>query len=346
MTKPKNDNTVYTYNAEIQKRELANELKDGEVLVKVYAVGFNHRELWIRKGLYPRIQVGAVYGADGAGVVVSSSKAGDELLNKRVFLTPARGWKNSLDGPETQYGILGGCVFPSLGTFSEYVILEREEVIEIPDHLEFEHAAAWPVAAVTAWRAVVMKGQVQSGQNVLITGIGGGVALIVLQICVALGANVYVTSGDEAKIQKAVELGAKGGINYKSEKFPQDLVALLNKKQLDVVIDGAGGDLFKKLGKTLKLGAKVVCYGMTAAPEIKLTMHEVLRNIELKGSTMGSDAELREATAFIAKHRIVPVVSHVLEGLESAEEGFKLLEEGKHFGKVILRICRDSTSRF
>ena len=124
------------------------------------------------------------------------------------------------------FSVVGGVKLVDFGTFSQYVVVERDQVIQTQDHVDDVHAAAWPLGAVTAWRyvclcdqlylsmlriavdrATIINGAVKKGDNVLITGIGGGVALIALQICVAQGANVYVTSGSEAKIRKAVELG-------------------------------------------------------------------------------------------------------------------------------------------
>ncbi|KAF4614488.1 hypothetical protein D9613_002477 [Agrocybe pediades] len=277
------------------------------------------------------------------GIVIASGTPDDPLLNKRVFLTPTRGWNEDPQGPESRFGILGGSAFPPLGTFAEHVLVERDEVIETPDHLEDIHAAAWPIGGVTAWRAVHVNAQVQKGQNVLITGIGGGVALLAMQICLAKGANVYVTSGDEGKIQKAVSLGAKGGANYKEKNWPAQIGALLAKDagkgaMIDAIIDSAGGDIMGQAGKLLKQGGRVVCYGMTASPKITLTIRQVLANQQLIGSTMGSRADLRTATSFIAAHRIVPIISHVVDGLESAEEGFDLIKAGDHFGKVVIKL--------
>ncbi|KAG6872132.1 hypothetical protein C0995_012669 [Termitomyces sp. Mi166 len=202
--------------------------------------------------------------------------------------------------------------------------------------------AAWPLGAVTAWRAAVVNGQVSSGQNVLITGIGGGVALLALQICIAKGASVYVTSGSQDKIQKAIALGAKGGVNYKDKKWPSQLGALLGKgRELDVVIDSGGGEIMMQTNKILKHGGRVVCYGMTASPKISFTMREVLKNQRLIGSTMGSHQDLVDATNFLAEHRIVPVISHVFEGLEGAEQGFETIKRGEQFGKVVVKISSD-----
>ncbi|KAF8967307.1 hypothetical protein BDZ97DRAFT_1804430 [Flammula alnicola] len=316
--------------------------KPGEVLVKIGAVGFNHKDVWIRMGQYPNIAIGAVFGGDGAGTVIASGTPNDPLLNTRVFLTPTRGWEKDPQKPESRFGILGGGAYPPLGTFAEYVVVERDQVIPTPEHLDDVHMAAWPIGGVTAWRAVAVNAQVQKGQNVLITGIGGGVALLAMQICLAKGANVYVTSGNQVKIDKAISLGAKGGANYKDKDWPEQIGALLRREKkdamLDAIIDSAGGDIMGQAGKILKQGGRVVCYGMTASPKITLTMRQVLANQQLLGSTMGSHQDLKDATDFLAKHRIVPIVSHVLNGLESADEGFELIKRGDQFGKVVIKL--------
>ncbi|KAF8065366.1 hypothetical protein FPV67DRAFT_1502554 [Lyophyllum atratum] len=322
-------------------------LKQGELLVRVGAAGFNHRDVWIRKGQYPRIAFGGVFGADGAGTVVAAHESNEPLLNKRVFLTPSRGWEKHPEAPESNFGILGGVSFPPLGTFTEYLVVERDQVIPTPDHLDDVQVAAWPLGGVTAWRAAIVNGLVSAGQNVLITGIGGGVALIALQICIAKGAFVYVTSGNPEKIQKAVALGAKGGVNYKDKDWPAQLRALLarsknGKTELDVVIDSGGGEIMVQISGILKQGGRVVCYGMTASPKISFTMREVLKNQRLIGSTMGSHQDLIDATNFMAEHRILPIISHVFDGLEAAEQGFEIMERGDQFGKMVVRIREDN----
>ncbi|CAL1705392.1 unnamed protein product [Somion occarium] len=260
--------SVYPNDAVLETKPVPK-LGKGYVLVKINAAGFNHRDLWIRKGQYPSIIHGSTFGADGAGVVIASGDENDPLVNKRVFLVPTRGWENDPYAPESpKFTILGGGGFMSpLGTFAQYVVVERDQVIPSPDHLDDEHISAWPVGGVTAWRAVVINALVKKGDNVLITGIGGGVALIALQLCVALGANVYVSSGNEEKIRKAVSLGAKGGVNYKADDWSSELEALLRKQQgptaaLSAIIDSGGGDLMTRLGRLLKSGGRVVVYGL------------------------------------------------------------------------------------
>ncbi|KAJ7087673.1 NAD-P-binding protein [Mycena belliarum] len=318
-------------------------LKPGEVLVKISAAAFNHRDLWIRKGLYPRIAMGSTLGADGAGTVIASADAADPLLKQRVFLTPMWGWDSDPNGPESQYGTLGGSSFPLLGTFAEYVVVPRAEVVLTPSYLTDVQIAAWPLAGLTAWRALMGLARVEAGHNVLITGIGGGVALTALQLCVAMGAAVYVTSGSPDKIGRAVALGAKGGASYKDANWPAQIAAQVKantpgRPALDAVLDSGGAEIMTRVGAHLKLGGRVVCYGMTAGPTIAMTMREVMRGQQLLGTFMGSRADLDAATAFLAAHKIVPVVSAVLPGLAAAERGFEMMQTGAQFGKIVVKI--------
>ncbi|KAH9852754.1 NAD-P-binding protein [Lenzites betulinus] len=335
------------HDAVLEERPLP-ELKPGHVLVRIHAAAFNHRDHWIRKGMYPGLGFGSVLGADAAGVVIAAGDRNDALLNKRVFLVPMRGWERHPDAPESRFYILGGGNTTPLGTFTQYIVVERDQVIPTPEHLDDVHAAAWPLGAVTAWRATMVNGAVQSGDNVLITGIGGGVALIALQLCIARGANVYVTSGNEDKIRRAVALGAKGGVSYKADDWPKQLAQLLKQNGasvLSTVIDAGGGDIMGKTSSILKAGGRVVVYGMHANPSIKMTMREVLKNQKLFGSTMGSKQDLLDATAFLATHHIVPIVSDVLDGLEGAQRGFEILARGEQFGKVVVRVAPPTDSQ-
>src|SRR5690606_30627812 len=122
----------------------------------------------------------------------------------------------------SDFKILG---LPDDGTFAEYLDVPIQNLYAMPEHLSFEEAAAFPLAGLTAYRALFKKGELSSGQNLLITGVGGGAATMALQMGVALGAHVWVTSSSESKIEKAISLGAKGGVNYRNEDWDQELLS-------------------------------------------------------------------------------------------------------------------------
>lgn len=232
-----------------------------QVVIKMHAAALNHRDLFLRQALYPGIAFGVPLLADGVGTVVSvGSDASPEWKGKRVVLNPGTGWKDDLDGPEdkTGYKILGGTKTLPNGTLQEYVLIEQAELEEAPAHLSNAEAAALPLTGLTAWRATFVKcgeRNLQPGRNILITGIGGGVALAALEFARANGANVYVTSSNDEKINKAIALGAKGGVNYKQDDWDKKLLALLpaENKQLDAIVDGAGSDVVSRGARLLKV---------------------------------------------------------------------------------------------
>jgi NADPH:quinone reductase-like Zn-dependent oxidoreductase len=234
-----------------------------QLLIKIHAAALNHRDLFIRQHLYPGVAFNIPLLADGCGTVVQCGSSADtKWQGKRVVINPGSGWDESLEGPEAKdgYKILGGTKQNPNGTLQEYMVIEQGEVEEAPGHLSDAEAAAVPLTGLTAWRAVMVKcgeGNLAKGKNVLITGIGGGVALSALEFARVSGANVWVTSGSQEKIDKAVKLGAKGGVNYKEKDWDKKLLGMLPKenKAIDVIVDGAGGDVVSKGARLLKVSA-------------------------------------------------------------------------------------------
>ncbi|RDA95081.1 hypothetical protein CP533_2138 [Ophiocordyceps camponoti-saundersi (nom. inval.)] len=318
-----------------------------QVLVRMRAAALNHRDLFQRRHLYPAIAFDRALLSDGSGVIVSHGlNVAPTLLGKNVVLAPMRGWTSDPLGPEpgSRIEVAGGSQGCDSGTARDYMLLPACEVEVAPRHLSAVEAAALPLAGLTAWRAVVSKARVTSGQNVLITGVGGGVALQALQFVVALGARAFVTSGEPAKISRAcTTLGADAGVSYRLPDWDVRLRELLPKERpyLDAVIDGAGGDIIARSLTLLRQGGVVVQYGMTIAPTMDWTMRAVMANIELKGSTGGSRREFADMVAFVAENKIRPVVCRSVSGLahlEAIDGLFEDMDKGRQFGKLVIEI--------
>jgi len=248
-------------------------------VIKILAASLNHRDLFIRQNLYPGIDASVPLGADGVGIVQSGSTSDLDAKwrGKRVVLVPGVGWDSNPLAPEARghYKILGGVKGAPCGTLSEYVAVEEKQVVLCPGYLSHSEAAAFPLAGLTAYRALFTKGGVKSGSKILITGIGGGVGLAALLLAVSAGAEVYVTSSSEQKIERAKKLGAKDGILYTVENWSRELKK--RSGELDVVLDSAGGDIVTQATPLLKQGGTIVTYGMTLGPKTYFTMQAVLK---------------------------------------------------------------------
>ncbi|MEM8585591.1 MAG: zinc-binding dehydrogenase [Bacteroidota bacterium] len=304
----------------------------GQALVKIHAAALNHRDLWIQKGLYPGIELPSVLGSDGAGVVEEVGHGVDKSwLGKEVLVYPALGWPSKQDWPSRDYRVLG---MPQDGTMAEYLCIDAANLYEKPKHLSYPQAAACSLAGLTAWRALVIRAGLRSGERVLITGIGGGVAQMGLQFAVKAGAQVYVSSSSPKKIAAAESMGAAGGINYKDEDWPEQLKALSGG--IDLVLDSSPlADLNRYL-RFLNTGGRIAYYGATATREAHLNLGKFFfKQISLLGSTMGSMGDFGDMLDFISEHEIdIPVDSTY--PLSDFKAAFERMEKGEQMGKIVL----------
>lgn len=295
----------------------------GEAVIDLCAAALNHRDLFITQGLYAGIRYPCIFGSDGAG----------EWKGRRVVIYPALEWGGNPHFQGKNFRVLG---MPDDGTFAEQIRLPRSSIFPMPEHLEWEQAAALPLAGLTAWRTLFSRCQLKKGEKVLITGIGGGVALMALQLAVAAGARVFVTSSSEEKIRRSVELGAEAGINYREEGWDKRLKQ--DAGGFDVVVDSAAGNGFAALPALCNPGARIGVYGGTLGKIDGLSMQPVFwKQISILGSTMGSPREFRQMLSFVEKHRIAPVVDSVFSIMEG-NAAFERMARGEQFGKIVLRI--------
>lgn len=295
----------------------------GEALVTLRAAALNHRDLFITEGLYANIKFPVILGSDGSG----------EYRGRPVVIDPSLDWGADPRAQGRAFRVLG---MPDDGTFAEQIAIPRANLHPKPGHLSWEQAAALPLAGVTAWRVLFTRCQLCPGERVLITGIGGGVALTALQLAAAAGAEVFVTSGSDEKIEKAVALGAKGGANYRQTDWDKTL-----KKEaggFDIVLDSAGGDGFGALPGLCNPGARIGVYGGTLGKINGLSPQPVFwKQLSILGSTMGTRLDFRRMLAFVTKHEIVPAVDSVFS-LAEGNAALKRMEHAEQFGKIVLKM--------
>lgn len=307
----------------------------GEVVVSLRAAALNHRDLWIKLGQYAGLKFPSTPGSDGAGVVTSLADCDPAWQGKEVMINPSFDWGANDQAQGEKFTILG---LPRAGTLAEQVAVPAVQLHVKPAHLSWTEAAALPLSGLTAYRALFARAQLKAGERVLITGIGGGVAVFALQFAVAQGADVWVTSSSAAKIARAVELGAKGGFNYTEADWSKTVAAQVPGGLFDVIIDSAGGPGFEQLIELGAPGARIVFFGATRGNPPVLPMRKVFwRQISLLGTTMGSPADWHAMVEFVALHRIKPVISAVFP-LARIGDAFDLMEKGGQFGKIVLTI--------
>jgi zinc-binding alcohol dehydrogenase/oxidoreductase len=307
---------------------------DGEVLIRLKASAFNHRDHYIQQGTYPRTTYPVIIGSDGAGIVEAvGANVSRLLIGNEVLINPARNWGDDTKAQNSNFKILG---LPDAGTFADYVVVPEGNIHPKPAHLTFEEAAALCLVGVTAYRALFTRGNLQDQDRVLVTGIGGGVALTGLQFALAKGARVFVTSGSDEKIGKAKDLGAAGGVNYNSGTWAEDLQKLAGG--FDLILDGAAGPGFSRLLDIASPGGRVVVYGSVQG---KIQSAEPARifwkQLSILGSTMGTDGEFTSMLRFVEQHSLRPVIDGIFP-LEQAQEAMQRMNNAEQFGKIVLRI--------
>lgn len=306
----------------------------GEVVVRLRAAALNHRDVWIRTGRYAGITLPIILGSDGAGEVAETGAGVDPAWRGReVVIDPTLNWGDEERVQGAAFQILG---LPRDGTYAELVKVPADALHDRPPHLSWEEAAAVPLASVTAYRALVSRAQVTAGETVVVTGIGGGVAACALLVARRMGATVYVTSGSEAKLEAARQHGAAGGVSHHDPDWPKALVAQIGGRP-DVVIDGAGGETFNRALDLVKPGGRVVSYGATLGPAPTLEVRRIFwKQLNVLGSTMGSRRDFAAMLQLYAEG-LRPIVDSVLP-LASAAEAHRRMDEGRQFGKIVLRI--------
>ena len=296
----------------------------GQVLVELRAASLNALDVWIRKGL-PSVAKPRILGADGAGVVVS----GDGFEpGARVLINPG------IDHGDGRITVIGE---HTDGTHAERIAVPASQVYPIPDGLDFETAAAFPLVFETAYRMLATKAHVREGEWVLVWGVGGGVATASLAVAKALGARVISTSSSADKLARARELGVDAAINHETE----DVVAAVKELTgggAHIVVDSVGEATWQRSLAAARADGRICVCGATSGPNPPAQLHRIWwKQLTVYGSTMGSREDFEAVYDLVASGRAMPVVDTVFP-LAEAAAAHRRLEAREQVGKIVLRI--------
>jgi zinc-binding alcohol dehydrogenase/oxidoreductase len=308
----------------------------GQVVVRLRAAALNHRDLYICRGQYAGLRFPIIIGSDGTGEVAAAGPGVTGVAaGAPVVIFPTLDWGDDPRAFGPKFRILG---LPDNGTFAEQVAVPAQNVLPRPEGLSDEEAAAIPLAGLTAYRAVVTRGRVQRGESVLVLGIGGGVATFALLIAKHAGARVLVTSGSDAKIERAKALGAAAGFNYKTSDWVKEAREATGGQGPDLIIDGTGGQTFERAIDAARPGGRVVSYGATTGNVPELTMRRIFwKQLDILGTTMGTLDDFRGMLALFGRNGLRPVVDRVFS-LAEAGAALRHMAHAEQFGKIVLRI--------
>ena len=314
-----------------------------DVRIRVVAAALNHLDLFVVSGL-PGVTITPpwVLGSDAFGVVdaigdsVSTLRVGDHVVVNGGLSD--RTCEYCRDGEQPlcpRFGVLGEH-FP--GTLAELVVLPEANLRTVPATSDPDRAAAFTLVALTAWRMVMSRARVKAGEDVLIWGIGGGVAIAALQICKMIGARVWAVSSSDEKLERAAAMGADVLLNRGRVDVGKTVRERTAKRGMDVVIDNVGKASWTQSLVALGRRGRLVTCGATSGPIVEIDVRRLFWNQwSIMGSTMGNDAEFDAVVAEFRAGRLMPVVDSVFP-LDRGRNAFERLADPARFGKIVVRV--------
>jgi len=313
-----------------------------QVLVRVKAVAMNHIDLWVRKGL-PGVNLPHINGADVAAEIVEVGEYVNGLqTGQRVLLAPmvfcnrcaqcGAGRQNMC----REFTVLGNMVD---GGNCELMAVAPHYVIPVPSDavtLTWDELSSVLLVFLTAWHMLVGRCAVKPGDFVLVLGAASGVGTAAVQIAKLHGARVIATAGNEAKLQRARDIGADYTINHYEQKISEEVKKITYQRGADIVFEHVGAATWDESMKSLAPAGKLVTCGATTGPEAKIDIRFLfVRHLSLLGSYMGTMGELHEVLEHIFRGRLKPVVDKSFP-LHEGRAAHERLEKSQQFGKIVL----------
>ncbi|OLB60396.1 MAG: alcohol dehydrogenase [Gemmatimonadetes bacterium 13_2_20CM_2_69_23] len=315
----------------------------GEVVVRVRACALNHLDIFVREGI-PALKTPLPFwtGCDIAGDVaevgpdVTGLRVGDRVcVNPNLTCGRCEFCIQGEDSLCVRYGIVGEHL---PGGLAELVAVSAENVLPLPAHVSYEHAASFILTNMTAWRMVVTQARVRPGEDVLILGVGGGVSSTAVQIAKLCGARVLVTSSSDAKLERARQLGADVSINYAKEDWESAVYEKTAKRGVDVVLENVGAQTWKQSLRSLRKGGRLVTCGATTGPIAETDIRIVFwKQIHIIGSTMANRREFNDVMRLFFAGRLKAIVDEIVP-LKDGAAAQRRLAEGRQFGKIVLTV--------
>jgi NADPH:quinone reductase-like Zn-dependent oxidoreductase len=318
-------------------------INETEALIRVRACALNHLDIWARAGTRgERIPMPHISGSDISGEIAKvGNLVKNHNLGDKVLIAPGisdgtceyctSGWDSLCE----EYKIIG---YETQGGYAEYVSVPAQNILSIPDKLNFEEAASVPLVFLTAWHMLTTRSHLTAGETVLVWGAGSGVGSAAIQVAKVLGAKVIATAGNDVKLEKARKLGADWTINHHSQDVPSEVKRVTNGKKANVVFDHIGQATWEKSMRSMAPGGRLVNCGVTSGGKAEIDIRYIfVRQFSLMGSYMGGRGELLKVLTFFEDGELKPVVDSVFP-LKEAAAAQSRMEKSEHFGKIVLKV--------
>ena len=312
-----------------------------DVLIRVRACALNFLDIWVRRG-WPGLKLEMPHwcGADVAGEVSAlGENVSDWRVGQRVVVDPGVNLaedeytRNGQDSVSPGYHVLGE---HRRGGAAEYLTVPARNLAAMPDDIDFPEAAAPLLVGLTAWRMLIRQAGLRAGESVLIVGAGGGVNSIAIQMAKLAGATVYVVASNPEKSALAQQLGADMVLDRSQVDWVKEIYKLTSRRGVDLVVDNVGQATISKSMQAVARGGRIVIVGNTSGPLAEIDIRFIFgKQIRLIGSTMGSHQDFQDLLGLLWSGSVKPVIHQVLP-LSEGCDAYRMMEEGKHFGKIVL----------